>query len=74
MAGEWDSHGPIPSHLAIEQRLQVAPADYGKPLRHSARGLWSLRVGDRRIIYQLKDTQILIIRVGHRREVYLPFV
>jgi mRNA interferase RelE/StbE len=33
---------------------------------------YRLRVGDYRVVYELRDDrlQILIIRVGHRREVY----
>jgi mRNA interferase RelE/StbE len=34
--------------------------------------LWRIRVGDYRIVYQIQDDAllILIIHVGHRREVY----
>jgi mRNA interferase RelE/StbE len=34
--------------------------------------LWRIRVGDFRIIYQIRDEElvVLIIRIGHRREVY----
>lgn len=34
--------------------------------------LWRVRVGDYRIIYQIEDERLLIvvIRIGHRREVY----
>ena len=33
---------------------------------------WRIRVGDWRVIYQIKDDQllVLILRVGHRRDVY----
>lgn len=58
---------------AIETRLAVAPEDYGKPLRHAAQGFWSLRVGDWRIIYQIRKDDILVLRIGHRREVYKLF-
>lgn len=56
--------------LSIEARLGVSPFDYGKPLRHSAHGLWSLRVGDWRVIYKVDNQQVLILKIGHRREVY----
>jgi len=38
----------------------------------SGEGWWRLRVGDYRVIYEPQDDRlvILIIRVGHRREVY----
>ena len=41
---------------AIEERLQVAPYDYGLPLRKSLKRYWKLRVGDYRVVYQLHDT------------------
>lgn len=56
---------------AIEQKLTTAPQVYGKPLRHTLKNLWSLRVGDYRIIYQIKEKTVLILKIGHRKEVYL---
>lgn len=37
-----------------------------------ASGLWRIRVNDYRIVYQIKDDQllILIIRIGHRKDIY----
>lgn len=34
--------------------------------------LWRLRVGDWRIVYEIRDRElvVLIVRLGHRREVY----
>ena len=34
--------------------------------------LWRIRVGDYRIIYEIRDRilVVLVVRVGHRREVY----
>lgn len=34
--------------------------------------LWRLRVGDYRIVYQVRDDQllVLVVKVGHRREIY----
>jgi mRNA interferase RelE/StbE len=33
---------------------------------------WRIRIGDYRVIYEISDTprQVLVITVGHRREVY----
>ncbi|MET3140364.1 MULTISPECIES: type II toxin-antitoxin system RelE/ParE family toxin [unclassified Arthrobacter] len=35
-------------------------------------GEWRIRTGDYRIIYEIRDQEllILVLRVGHRREVY----
>ncbi|MEO5341305.1 MAG: type II toxin-antitoxin system RelE/ParE family toxin [Magnetococcus sp. MYC-9] len=34
--------------------------------------IWRIRLGDYRVIYTIEDNQlvVLIVRVGHRREVY----
>ena len=55
---------------AIEERLSRAPEMYGKPLRFSLKGLWALRAGDYRVIYCIEKEEIIVLRVGHRREVY----
>ena len=33
-------------------------------------GLRKLRVGDYRVIFALLDEQVLVLRIGHRREIY----
>ena len=55
---------------AIEQRLTTAPAQYGVRLRQSLAGLWKLRVGDYRVIYELKGTQVIVWAIRHRKYVY----
>ena len=44
----------------------------GKPLSYELAGLYSLRTSDYRIIYRIKEKQliIIVITVGHRREIY----
>lgn len=48
------------------------PRRFGKALRGGLQGLWRYRVGDYRLVCQLRDHAfvVLVIRVGHRREVY----
>jgi len=55
---------------AIES-LAVNPAK-GKPLAYDLAGLHSLRTSDYRIIYRVREKQLLIIviAVGHRKEIY----
>jgi mRNA interferase RelE/StbE len=55
---------------AINSRLLTQPEKYAKPLRYTLKGLWSLRVGDWRIIFKIKGSEIWIMAIGHRREVY----
>lgn len=57
---------------AIEEKLMVDPLKFGHPLRRNLSGLFKLRVGDYRIIYQIHEYEVLVVvvKVGHRREVY----
>jgi len=55
---------------AIEQRLVIDPVKYGEPLRHTLQGYRKLRVGDYRIIYKIKKTNIIILKIGHRKDIY----
>lgn len=58
----------------LQERIAQAdnPRNFGKVLRHEKFGLWRYRVRDFRIICELQDTRqvVLVIGVGHRREVY----
>jgi mRNA interferase RelE/StbE len=42
------------------------------PLKGEGRGLWRLRSGDWRILYQVHDKElvVLVVDIGHRRDVY----
>jgi len=42
----------------------------GKPLVAPLKGMWSLRVGDYRIIYEFGKNKVVVLTVNHRREVY----
>ena len=55
---------------AIEERLTTEPTKYGKPLRKSLIGFWKLRVGDHRIVYKIKDKEVFVFGIIHRKEVY----
>jgi len=55
---------------AIEEKLAFAPEQFGDPLRRTLQGYWKLRVGDYRVIYKVRGKQVIIFRVGHRREIY----
>ncbi len=55
---------------AIETRLLTDPINYGLPLRKSLQGHRKLRVGDYRIIYRIEGQQVIILKIGHRRDVY----
>jgi len=44
----------------------------GKPLVDKLSGLWSLRIGDYRAIYMIKNQEliVLVLKLGHRKNVY----
>jgi mRNA interferase RelE/StbE len=56
----------------IGKKLKTAPLEFGKPLQYKLKKLYSLRVGDYRVIYHLdqKETLVTILKIGHRNEVY----
>jgi len=56
---------------AVEKRLLNHPIEFGKPLRYSLKGARRIRVGDHRIIYRIEPPlNVVILKIGHRREVY----
>ena len=48
------------------------PRRFGHALTGDRKGLWRYRVGDYRIVASIEDDRffVLVVRVGHRREVY----
>jgi addiction module RelE/StbE family toxin len=58
---------------AIEHRLASHPVEFGKPLRYSFKGARRLRVEDWRVVYTIEPPDlVLIVKIGHRKEVYQP--
>lgn len=55
---------------AIENRLAIDPLKYGVPLKRSLQGYRKLRVGDYRVIYKIKQNTVIVLKIGHRKEVY----
>ena len=56
----------------LRERVSVDPRATGKALKGDHSGLWRYRIGDYRVICEIYDEMIsvLVIRVGHRKEVY----
>ncbi|MEM2971534.1 MAG: type II toxin-antitoxin system RelE/ParE family toxin [Candidatus Bathyarchaeia archaeon] len=42
----------------------------GKPLRGEWKGVYSLRIGDYRVLYHIKKNQVFLLVVGHRKRIY----
>lgn len=55
---------------AIESKLTRQPEQFAKPLAFTRSGLWSLRVGDWRVVFAMRDEELWILRIGHRSEIY----
>ena len=55
---------------AIEQKIGSEPDVFGILLRRSLKGYRKLRVGDYRIIFQIKDAVIKILVIQHRSVIY----
>lgn len=49
------------------------PRLHGKSLVENRTGQWRYRIGDYRIICEIKDEEVtvLVLEVGHRRSIYL---
>ena len=58
----------------IEKNLEGCenPRVHGKGLTANRTGQWRYRIGDYRLICEIKDEEVLILvlEVGHRREIY----
>lgn len=58
----------------LRERLSVSenPKSLGKELAGSLSLFWRYRVGDYRIICDVKDDELVIValRIGHRKEIY----
>ena len=53
----------------IEEKVISDPFS-GKPLKGDFRGCYRYRFGDYRVIYTIVSKEILILRIGHRKDIY----
>jgi len=63
--------------LKIKERIGKTLLRYaGDPLKHAGKltesklGEYRFRIGDYRAIFDLENDEIVILRVGHRRDIY----
>ena len=58
----------------LERRVAslTDPREIGAPLKGQFADLWRYRIGDYRVICELRDDAlvVLVIRVAHRKEIY----
>lgn len=59
-------------NLIKEKLLQLSshPFQNTRKLINSQIGNYRFRAGDYRIIFDLKDTLLIVLRIGHRKDIY----
>lgn len=62
----------ITAYLRENIEGSIDPCKYGKALKGELGELWRYRVGDYRIICRMEEeiVEVLVLRVGHRKDVY----
>ena len=67
-----DEAGLVLSFLRERVAPLEDPRQFGKPLKGQFAELWRYRVGDYRIVCDIRDDEVLVlvVRVGHRKDVY----
>jgi len=55
--------------IALE-RLKKAPFHSAQKLINPAFGTYRLRIGDYRVIFDVDGDKIIVLRVGHRKDIY----
>ena len=56
----------------IELKLTTHPIEFGKPLQYSLKGARRLRVGDYRVVFRIEGRVVVVLKIGHRKDVYEP--
>lgn len=48
------------------------PRAHGKPLKGNRKGEWRYRIGNYRVLAEIRDEEVLIyvLEIGHRKEIY----
>jgi mRNA interferase RelE/StbE len=54
----------------VYKKLVIYPDIYGKPLRFPLKKYWKLRVENYRVVFEIKNLEVKIIVIGHRKEIY----
>lgn len=65
---------PKPHQKRVIERIEDLSKNpfLGKPLKGELKGLWSLRIGEYRVIYTIdkSNKEVRIYVIGHRKKVY----
>lgn len=63
---------PVRNRIIKSLRKLESEPESGKPLTSILTGLWSLRIGDYGVIYQIKNSElvVIVIKIWHRKNFY----
>ena len=51
-------------------RYQDDPLRYAEKLINPALGTYRFRIGEYRVIFDMEENRIIVLRIGHSREIY----
>ena len=51
-------------------QYKEAPLKYAERLTHTKLGTYRFRIGDYRVVFDIKGDGIVVLRAGHRKEIY----
>lgn len=51
--------------------LQKNPLQFAEPLKDRRVGQWRFRIGNYRVLFDVEDDKIIVLKVGHRKDVYI---
>ncbi|MBU4286947.1 MAG: type II toxin-antitoxin system RelE/ParE family toxin [Proteobacteria bacterium] len=52
------------------KRYEEKPLKYASKLTDPALGTYRFRIGDYRVIFDMEAEEIVVLRVGHRKDIY----
>ena len=51
-------------------QYQVAPLKHAEKLTDEKLGMYRFRIGDYRVVFDIEGDDIVVLRVGHRKDIY----
>ena len=61
---------PIRVQIYLKLGKLEENAELGEPLSNELKGSWRLHIGKYRVIYAVEGKDIIIAKIGHRKDVY----
>jgi len=64
-----------PTQKRIDEKLrfyltQKNPRQFAEPIRDSRFGSWKFRIGDYRVLFDVENDKIIVLKLGHRKDIY----